>query len=286
MVEKNLEVIKENQRRSEAKRIEQEEREGRIAEIYEIFGRIQTATMFERLGKAASLIWLKEVKDSKVYKGLPGISTWEGFCGRLGMSKKKIDEDLLNLRTFGETFMETLDNLRVGYRDLRKLRHLAADGDIIVSGDTISVGDEQIPLTPESRDDLLEAIQHIEDEKQSQKKKFERRESELKKINQEDAECHKTEVAALVKENRRLKVFDPEAQDDKDLDWAEAQMRELSEAFEIFATMCERIILDPRILDDFRRQAEAEAHLEEAQLRLRNLRKTWMEYFGSDGEFD
>ena len=79
---------------------------------------------------------LAEFKESKKYKGLDiqdingnwlHVTKWEEFCNALGYSREKIDTDILNLSTFGETFLETSQRLGLGYRDLRKLRKLPED---------------------------------------------------------------------------------------------------------------------------------------------------------------
>ena len=53
--------------------------------------------------------------------------TWEEFCNLLGLSVSKVDEDINNLRTFGEEALENLSRIGVGYRELRQFRALPAD---------------------------------------------------------------------------------------------------------------------------------------------------------------
>jgi len=53
--------------------------------------------------------------------------TWAEYCELLGTSANKVDEDLTNLRTFGEDAMESLTRIGAGYRELRQLRKLPDD---------------------------------------------------------------------------------------------------------------------------------------------------------------
>lgn len=64
-------------------------------------------------------------KSQTVWENPP--HTWEGFCECLGFSATKIDEDIANLKVFGEEALERLSRVGVGYRELRKMRRLPDD---------------------------------------------------------------------------------------------------------------------------------------------------------------
>jgi len=140
------------------------EREGLIAQCHEIIGQFRAVKMISKFADVSSLVWLKQIKDSKIYKDLPGIGTWEEFCGYLGVSRQKIDEDILNIEAFGQEFLTTVSSLRVGYRDLRKLRRLTHDGTVQVVDDAIEISGERIPLDSEHREDLQAAIEWVIDQ--------------------------------------------------------------------------------------------------------------------------
>src|SRR5690606_8786374 len=55
------------------------------------------------------------------------VGTWDGFCQALGLSRSKVDEDLLNLNAFGEDALKQLSAIGAGYRELRQWRRLPDD---------------------------------------------------------------------------------------------------------------------------------------------------------------
>lgn len=100
-------------------------------------GRLRFAEAVQKLVTVTDLMELQRIKESKEYKGLQAISedgkpvtvtTWEEYCLTVeGRSREQVDRDLLNLRTFGTEFMEAVQRLGVGYRELRDMRQLPED---------------------------------------------------------------------------------------------------------------------------------------------------------------
>lgn len=156
-----LEMVEVVQVREQSVQQEQLDREQRIAECHQFIGRIQAVGMVEKLATVSSLMWLKDVKNSKLYRDLPGIETWDKFCESLGKSRRLIDEQLLNLEILGGEFLETVSSLRVGYREMKKLRQLTCDGTVTIDEAEICIGGEVIPFTPEHRDDLQAALERV-----------------------------------------------------------------------------------------------------------------------------
>lgn len=140
---------------------EQRQREVMIGQCFKAIGQVQTSNMFAKFATVSSLVWLRQVKGSKVYKDIPGVGTWEKFCDSVGMSRQKVDEDLANLGTLGETFLLTCQQLSVGYRDLRKLRQIAHNGEIIIDAECVTIGEDQIPLSSDHAEDLQVAIESL-----------------------------------------------------------------------------------------------------------------------------
>lgn len=144
---------------------QREERERQIAQSYEVAGRIQALTFIGKVVTVSTLIQLKQIKESKAYRGLPNIGTWDKYCEYLGLDRHTLNQDLLNLATFGEQFLETCHQFSLGYRDLRKLRQLTTDGKVVIDSESIVIGGEQIPLTPDYKEDLQAAIEKMIEEK-------------------------------------------------------------------------------------------------------------------------
>ena len=158
-------VVEQEKLLEDGPRQQQEERDRLIAQTHQMIGQIKAADMLGKFANVSSLVWLRQMKESKVYRDLPGFKTWEDFCNYIGLSRQKVDLDLQNLATFGEEFLLTVSSLSVGYRDLRKLRHLTHDGSIMIDAEAIEVGGERVPLAPEYKEDLQALIERVLDEK-------------------------------------------------------------------------------------------------------------------------
>ncbi|WP_121773843.1 hypothetical protein [Acinetobacter bereziniae] len=131
-------------------------------QLSEKLGAIKATNFIKKLVTVTEIKLLADVKQSKQYKGLKvvddngkvvTVTTWAEFCQQLGMSCEKVDQDLLNLSTFGEDFLETSQRMGLGYRDLRKLRKLdEADRAVIINGESVKAEDR------ESLIDLIEEM--------------------------------------------------------------------------------------------------------------------------------
>ncbi|MEA5113225.1 MAG: hypothetical protein VB050_04290 [Geobacteraceae bacterium] len=176
------------------------EQQSMIAETYEVAGRIQAMTFIGKVATVATLIQLKKIKETKSYRDLTHVGTWEDYCNYLRLDRRTVDENLQNLNTFGEEFLETCRQFSLGYRDLRKLRQLTHDGSIQVLDGIIEIAGEQIPLDADHKEDLQAAIEKIIEEQdklkedlKAQKKAFDRVQDDTRKS-----------VLKLQKENDQL----------------------------------------------------------------------------------
>ena len=181
MSEAAMEVENLDRQREEQAKQAQAERDRRIAECHEAIGRVQGFQLLAKFGDVTNLVWLKDVKDSKVYRDLPGVETWDKFCEYLGIDRHTTDQNILNLSTFGEDFLVTATKMRVGYRDLRKLRQLTHNGAVVIDAEFMVIGEERIPLDADHKEDLQAAIETIieqqaamQAEVAAQKKAFDR----------------------------------------------------------------------------------------------------------------
>lgn len=156
-----LEVVEREQGREVDAKAEQADRERRIAECHEVIGRIQGVQMLAKFGDVTNLVWLRDMKEAKIYRELPGIGTWENFCKYIGLDRHTVDQNLLNLAAFGEEFLVTATKMRVGFRDLRKLRQLTHDGSMVVEAEAVVIGGERIPFDSAHREDLQEAFEKL-----------------------------------------------------------------------------------------------------------------------------
>lgn len=114
--------------------LEMSEAQGRDF-INQTIGQVQMANVFSSFSQTFGVSKLKLVKESKLYKYMAGMNvgglefkgTWVEFCGLLGISDEKANQDIANLNAFGESALEAMQSAGVGYRDLGKFRKLPDD---------------------------------------------------------------------------------------------------------------------------------------------------------------
>jgi hypothetical protein len=93
---------------------------------------------------AAQAQCLKQLRDSGEYKMAK--LTWKEFCDRyVGLSNRQADRLIAQLEEFGETYFRLSELVQISPRAYRRL---AAAG--VVKDDTIDIGGELVPITPEN----------------------------------------------------------------------------------------------------------------------------------------
>jgi len=103
--------------------------------VNQLLGQAQAAAALSQISQTIGVSKLAYVKETKLYKALKGMKpnglelsgTWEEFCGLLGMSDEKANQDIANLRAFGEEALEGMSRMGIGYRDLAQYRKLPTD---------------------------------------------------------------------------------------------------------------------------------------------------------------
>ncbi|MDS7929601.1 hypothetical protein RMB13_08930 [Acinetobacter sp. V102_4] len=145
-------------------------------QLSEKLGAIKATAFIKKLVTVTEIKLVAEIKETKQYKGLKTldafgkpvtVTTFEEFCQHLGYSYEKINQDIQNLSTFGEDFLETSQRMGLGYRDLRKLRKLdTEDREVIINGEAVKTEDR------ESLIDLIEEMsaKHAKEKKNLTKK--------------------------------------------------------------------------------------------------------------------
>lgn len=151
-------------------------------QLSEKIGALKATAFIKKLVTVTEIKMLAELKETKEYKGLQvfdpdgklvTVTSWEDFCKAIGQSREHLDENIRNLSTFGEDFLETSQRMGLGYRDLRKLRKLPEDEQqVIINGEAVKAEDK------ESLIDLIEemSVKHAKDKEalQNQAKALEK----------------------------------------------------------------------------------------------------------------
>ncbi|MAD76910.1 MAG: hypothetical protein CML20_19365 [Rheinheimera sp.] len=164
-------------------------------------GQIQAFDFMKKQSEAFNLKTILKHKESKAYKGLPYTdengntaytNTWEDYCiHKVGMSRKMVDENLANLKHFGEAFLESSKKIGLGIRDLKSLRQLPSDEQtLVIESEAIDTGDK------ESIKDL------IDDLKAKHKKELDTEKKKAKEIDDQ------RQVAVRMRDDYQMKAMD------------------------------------------------------------------------------
>ena len=176
---------------ADARARSQQERDALIAEASRMAGRVEAFGVVSKFLTVSSLIQLKKIKESKIYREIPNVETWEKFCNTIGLSSKTVDENIRNLDTLGSEFLLTCQHFGLGYRELRQLKKATSSGDLVIEADAVVVDGETIPLN--NKDELKEALENLVAE---QNRRLKEKDEELK---QKDELLHiKTESLKTV----------------------------------------------------------------------------------------
>jgi hypothetical protein len=247
----------------------QNEKELAIADAYETAGIIKGLNFVGKVVTVTRLVRLDLVKKSKGYRG---IGTWADYCNHVGLDRHTIDQQLLNLHTFGAEFLETVTSFGVGYREMRKLRQLASDGSIVIDAECITIGEETIPINEDHAEDLQIAIERVLEDRTKLNARVERLEKNLDEVVKEETKGLKAEVKALVKEVKRLRPYDPE---EKDLSFATEQLQGIKEATLSTVALISSFIVDERVQQEPVIMGQVEGHMQTIELALSDLRRRW-----------
>lgn len=175
----------EEERRNIEKNTEtaQREKEEAIANVYEMAGKIKATNFQKSQSDFFRLLMLKQVKDSKEYRGRFGM-TWEKFCEHVGVNKRWIDEQLTDLKPFKAEFLEAF--LQFSGVPVSKIKYLAEsvlEGTSKISDDAIVYNGETIPLDAEHKDDIQAILETLKEDHKKKTEELEATLSATKKVN-------------------------------------------------------------------------------------------------------
>lgn len=192
----------------------------------QLLGQAQMARSIAKFADVVSLTKLAHVKERKLYKALAGktiiapdgtesrlVGTWAEYCEQLGSSASKIDEDLMNLRAFGEQALENLSRIGAGYRELRQYRRLPEDEktaliEVAKSGDQesfLDLAESLIARHAAEKDASRKRIEDLEATVQVKERQIKAKDT---KINELDEALSRGKPAAGFAEGEALEALD------------------------------------------------------------------------------
>ena len=104
--------------------------------VNQLLGQAQMADSIAKFTATVAVSKMAYVKENKLYQAIAGMKdrdgrglrgTWEEFCALLGSSAPKVNEDINNLKNFGEEALESMSRMGIGYREMRQYRRLPED---------------------------------------------------------------------------------------------------------------------------------------------------------------
>lgn len=202
-----LEVVEMEKRQEELQKSEREFKEKAIAQVFELAGKIKATALFEAQSRVMKLLNLKQVKDAKAYRETFGM-TWEQFCDHVGEDRRRIDEELIDLKPFKAEFLaKFVSGFGVEINKVKYLGEAISANSAEIRDNAIVYDGETIPLTPEHRDDIQALLERLEESYKAQledktttiktKDKLIKAKEEL--LNKQEKEISKYERAAKKK---------------------------------------------------------------------------------------
>ncbi|MDD5106084.1 MAG: hypothetical protein PHC49_10755 [Desulfuromonadaceae bacterium] len=252
-------------------------REKRIAEAHEIIGRVQALSFIEKVTTISSLVQLSKIKESKVYRDLPNIGTWEKYCDYIGLTRQKVDEDLRNLATFGEQFLTTCQQFSLGYRDMRKLKQLTHEGSVIIDGDCLVIADESpIPIDQDHAEELQAAIERIITDRAEMNKRLTRLEKDFRGAVKEETLGFHSKEKAFVERILELEKYEPANMDDSHF---EEQYQTIHDTINTLACQIGKLVMIEGLHENPLVAAKVEGNIASAERLVEDLRRDWSAKF-------
>jgi hypothetical protein len=236
---------------------------------------------YNQLLKYTAMARLKERKD---YRNLS--MTWEQFCEAIGEPTRTVDQTLNDLQPLLEEFSAGYAGLPglygLSFNKIKYLGRSISAGSAEIEGDALVVDGIKIPLKPENKEEIEGLIDNLKETHKKEKTELEKRadldKKQLERGHKEREKSWGIEKKGFLEEIQRLEVFSPE---EKDHTWCEEQAREIEKACMDFVVLCQKFVVDERIVDDRVLQAQANKWIEMAVGALSDLRQRFNEMYFS-----
>lgn len=170
--------------------------------INQLLGQAQMADSIGKFTATVAVSKMAYVKENKLYRGLAGMhdrdgrglsGTWEEFCSLLGTSAPKVNEDINNLRQFGEDALESMSRMGIGYREMRQYRRLPEDAqaaliEVAKAGDKdafVDLAEEIIAKHAKEKAELAQRLDEVNADYDAQGEVMAKKTKELDSTKQE-----------------------------------------------------------------------------------------------------
>jgi hypothetical protein len=229
---------------------------------------------------------LYRLREGKEYK--KGGLNWEQFCVEiLGETSRSVNLKIADIRPLAEHFGKLFSQLAgMPFNKIRLLGNEIGKNISQIEDGALVIDGARIALTAENLPEVEAAIEAMVENHQAEKKalssELEKTKKCVNKVVAEETKALFVEREALIKENVRLKAFDPA---DQDRSWSVTQMEAVMQAALGFTGAVRKFSMDERIREDLHIQGQVEGLMAEVEKHLRALRQDWDETFNcEDGD--
>lgn len=243
-------------------------------------GKIKAADCNIAFNKLLKYAVIFEIKKNKDYR--KGGMTWTDFCRSIGEADRTVERTLKDLRPIYDELSDKIyDFLGMSFNKARHLGRSISDGTSSIEDGTLIIDGAKIPIAPENTDEIEAAIDALKDSHRREKEELQGKVKKLKRrvknVENEEINGLRTERDALVKENVRLKKFDPE--DGTDHTKQVEQLTEIHKALATPMALIRIFMNDDFVSEDRQLQAQASAAIMAMQDALSDLYHDYVERF-------
>jgi hypothetical protein len=157
-----MEMVVFEQRSEEMSKLSLKKRETAVAQVFRMAGRVEMAALMEAQGTAMKLLYMKQVKDGKAYREEFEM-TWQQFCDMVGEDRRRIDEQLVDLKPFTAALLTKF--VSATGMELHKFKYLGREisaDSAKIKGNFLVYDGQEIALTPENKDEIQSVLEKIE----------------------------------------------------------------------------------------------------------------------------
>ena len=185
-------------------------------------GQVQAFNNMRKYVTVTEILVYRKIKESKQYKGLIAqdsdgnsvtVTDLKDVCRYFfNSSYEQMNDDLKNLETFGQDFLESSKKMELGYRELRKLRQLPEKQRLaVINSEEVDLADKS--AVKELIEDLV--LQHNQEKKEL---KAELKDSQQSLQASRDNAASKQEQLDLMKEDEAKRRYSQQAWQRQTLD--------------------------------------------------------------------
>lgn len=164
-------------------------------------GVIRAEQFHEKQSRLIKLLWLRKMKEQKLYRKVPEIGTWVNLCKVIGVDREATDRDLTVMANLADEFVRSLVTFGWTPSEVKALaRAIKVDEGIelkVTDQPHFFLDGKEYSFDPEHKEETLEAIAGALQEKEKSRKKAEGELAEAQKEHDAETRAFKKQVKEL-----------------------------------------------------------------------------------------